>query len=68
MGSFTELPEGTYCHGYVSGNLKKSLFEDTKGVLRNGTSKKDRQCNGQNKKNKGTNIDLQTFYRKLKIE
>jgi hypothetical protein len=28
MGSFTELPEGTYCHGYVSGNAKESRMDN----------------------------------------
>ena len=40
-------------------------FEDTKGVIRIRTSKKDRQHNGQKKK---TNIDLQNIHIKLTIE
>ena len=43
-------------------------FEDTKGVIRIRKLQKDRQHNGQKKKDKGTNNDLQTLRRKLKIE
>ena len=41
-------------------------FEDTKGVIRK--SKKNRQRNGQKKKYKRTNNDLQNIQIKLKIE
>ena len=40
-------------------------FEDTKGVNRIYKSKKDRQQNGQKKKDKGTNNDLQNIHIKL---
>ena len=43
-------------------------FEDTKGVMRIRKSKKNRQHNGQNKKYKRTNNDLQNMVIKLKIE
>jgi hypothetical protein len=43
-------------------------FEDTKGVIRIRILKKDRQHNGQKKKYKSTNNDLQNIYIKLKIE
>ena len=43
-------------------------YEDTKGVIRIRTSKKNRQHNGQKKKYKRTNNDLQNIYIKLKIE
>ena len=43
-------------------------FEDTKGVIRNRVSKKNRQHNGQKKKDKRTNNDLQNIHIKLKIE
>ena len=43
-------------------------FEDTKGVIRIRISKKDRQHNGQKKKDKRTNNDLQNIHIKLKIE
>jgi hypothetical protein len=43
-------------------------FEDTKGVIRIRISKKNRQHNGQKKKYKGTNNDLQDIHTKLKIE
>ena len=43
-------------------------FEDTKGAIRIRISKKNRQHNGQKKKDKGTNNDLQNIHIKLKIE
>jgi hypothetical protein len=43
-------------------------FEDTKGVIRIYKSKKNRQHNGQKKKYKRTNNDLQNIHIKLKIE
>jgi hypothetical protein len=43
-------------------------FEDTKGVIRIRRSKKNRQHNGQTKKYKRTNNDLQNIHIKLKIE
>ena len=43
-------------------------FEDTKGVIRISKSKKNIQHNGQNKKDKRTNNDLQNTYIKLKVE
>ena len=43
-------------------------FEDTKGVIRICKSKKNRQHNGQKKKYKRTNNDLQNIHIKLKIE
>ena len=43
-------------------------FEDTKEVIRICKSKKDRQHNGQKKKDKMTNSDLQNIHIKLKIE
>jgi len=39
------------------------MFEDTKGVIRIRKSKKNRQRNGQNKKEERTNIDLQNITR-----
>jgi hypothetical protein len=38
-------------------NGMEEKLEDTKEVIRNNRSKKDRQSNGQNKKNKKTNND-----------
>ena len=46
----------------------KEEFEDTKGVIIIRISKKNRQHNGQNKKYKRTNNDLQNIQIKLKIE
>jgi hypothetical protein len=43
-------------------------FEDTKGAIRIRVSKKNRQHNGQKKKYKRTNNDLQNIHIKLKIE
>jgi hypothetical protein len=43
-------------------------FEDIKGVVRICKSTKDRQRNGQRKKVKRTNNDLQNIHIKLKIE
>jgi hypothetical protein len=43
-------------------------FEDTKGVIRIRKSKKNRQHNGQKKKDKGTDNDLQNINITLKIE
>jgi hypothetical protein len=47
---------------------KKEEFEDTKGVIRIRISKKNRQHNGQMKKYKRTNNNLQNIHIKLKIE
>jgi hypothetical protein len=44
----------------------KKEFEDTKGVIRVRKSKKDRQRNGQKKKDKRTNNDLQIITHKTK--
>ena len=43
-------------------------FEDTKGVIRIRKSIKDREHNGQMRKDKRTNNDLQNIHIKLKIE
>jgi len=43
-------------------------FEDTKGAIRIHLSKKNRQHNGQKKKYKRTNNDLQNIHIRLKIE
>jgi peptidyl-tRNA hydrolase len=43
-------------------------LEDTKGVIRIRKSKKNRQHNGQKKKDKRTNNDLQNIHIKLKIK
>ena len=45
----------------------KAEFEGTKGVIKIRISKKNRQHNGQKKKYKGTNNDLQNIHSKLKI-
>ena len=43
-------------------------FEDTNGVIRIRKSKKNRQHNGQKKKDKRTNNDQQNIHIKQKIE
>ena len=43
-------------------------FVDTKGVIKIHKSKKDRQHNGQKKKDKRTNNDQQNITHKIKIE
>jgi hypothetical protein len=47
---------------------RQDEFEDTKGVIRIRISKNNRQHNGQKKKYKRTNNDLQNIYIKLKID
>jgi hypothetical protein len=42
----------------------KNSFEDIKGVIRSHKSKKDRQSNGQEKKDKRTNNNLQNNIQK----
>jgi hypothetical protein len=44
------------------------VLEDTKGVIRIRKSQKNRQHNGQKKKDKRTNNDLQDIHIRLKIE
>ena len=46
----------------------KEEFEDTKGAISIRISKKNRQHNGQKKKYKRTNNDLQIIHIKLKTE
>ena len=47
---------------------RQEEFEDTKRVIRIRISKKNRQHNGQKKKYKRTNNDLQNIHIKLKRE
>ena len=49
-------------------NIFYEEFEDTKGLIRIRILKKNRQHNGQKKKYKRTNNDLQNIHIKLKIE
>jgi hypothetical protein len=48
--------------------LQEEEFEDTKGVIIIRKSKKNRQHNGQMRKDRRTNNDLQNIHIKLKIE
>jgi len=43
------------------------MFEDTKGVIKSSTSKKDRQYNGQKRNDKGQTMICKTLHRRLKI-
>ena len=47
---------------------KQEEFEDTKKVIKISKSKTDRQHNGQKKKDKRINNDLQNIHIQLKIE
>jgi hypothetical protein len=49
-------------------NGPRKEFDDTKGVIRIRTSKKDRQYNGQKKRTKGQTTIYKTLHRKLKKE
>jgi len=48
--------------------IVKRNLKIPKGVIRIRKSKKDKQHNGQKKKDKRTNTDLQNIHIKLKIE
>jgi hypothetical protein len=52
----------------IQHSIDKEEFEDTKGAIRIRISRKNRQHNGQKKKYKRTNNDLQKIHIKLKIE
>ena len=56
------------CLLFFDSILEEEEVEDTKVVIRIRISKKNRQHNGQKKKYKGTNNDLQSIHIKLKIE
>ena len=58
----------TLCNVEINVFDVQEEFEDTKGVIRIRITKKNRQHNGQKKKYKGTNNDLQNIQIKLKIE
>ena len=59
--------------GHNSDELKRAItlmdmekFEETKGKIRSRNSKKERQHNGQKKKDKWTNNDLKNITQKTK--
>jgi hypothetical protein len=62
------------CEGMLLGILIKTMkivkrnLKIPKGIIRIRKSKKDKQYNGQKKKDKMTNTDLQNIHIKLKIE
>jgi hypothetical protein len=62
------LPCGGGHRKYAGAVVVVIEFEGTKGVIRIRLSKKNRQHNGQKKKYKRTNNDLQSIHIKLKIE
>jgi hypothetical protein len=49
-------------------SISEDEFEDTNEVIRIRTSKKDRQRNGQEKKDKRRSNEIQNIHIKLKIE
>jgi len=49
-------------------SILEEELEDTKGVIRIRKSKKGRQHNGQKKKDKRTNNDVQNIHIKLKFD
>ena len=51
-----------------NGSISEDEFEDTNEVIRIRTSKKDRQRNGQEKKDKRRSNEMQNIHIKLKIE
>jgi hypothetical protein len=53
---------------WIQHNTKSEEFEDTKGLIIIHISKKNRQHNGQRKKDKRTINDQQNIHIKLKIE
>ena len=55
----------TYLSVRLPIKIVKVRFEDTTGIIRDRKSK-DRQCNGQKKKDKGTNNDLHNTTKKTK--
>jgi hypothetical protein len=69
MGSSKMAPCKVECHVETlcsSSRLATEEFEDTKGVIRICILKKNRQHNGQKKKYKRTNNDLQKYTYKTK--
>jgi hypothetical protein len=52
---------GTRKYSIACINSKLRRFEDTKGLIKIRKSKKERQDNGQKKKDKKTNNDLKTY-------
>jgi hypothetical protein len=66
----TGVPRENKPQTYRKSNLITVIeeFEDTKGAIIIRISKKNRQHNGQKKKYKMTNNDLQNIHIKLKIE
>jgi len=69
MAMYIDLDKGEMLFIYITTmNIACEEFEDTKGVIRIRISEKNRQQNGQKRKYKRTNNDLQNIHIKLKIE
>jgi hypothetical protein len=66
--AFINIQHYFICWFLLQRNVTLKKFEDTKEVIRICISKKNRQHNGQKKKDKRTNNDLQNMHIKLKIE
>jgi hypothetical protein len=66
----TQWPKDTtgVINPYIKEEQTTQWPKDTTGVIRIRISKKNRQHNGQKKKYKRTNNDLQNIHIKLKIE
>jgi len=60
------VPTYQFLYNFLYTGTVLEVFEDTPGAIRSSKSKKDRQYNGQKKKNKRTNIDLQNTTQKTK--
>ena len=59
----------SYCSVITRASYDKTKeeFEDTNEIIRSRKSKKDKQHNGQKKKDKRPHKDIQSIYIKLKI-
>jgi hypothetical protein len=67
MKKSLKIPKGGNQNPYIKEQTTQ-WPQDTKGVIRILISKKNRQHNGQKKKHKRTNNDIQNIHIKLKIK
>jgi hypothetical protein len=65
---YTHKESHGHIYSFQLSREKKEKIVDTKWVIRNRKSKKDKLHNGQEKKDKRTNNDLQNIHIRLKIE
>ena len=63
-----KVPKGGNPNPSIAEEQTTQWPKDTKGVIRIRISQKNRQYNGQKKKYKRTNNDLQNIHIKLRIE